>query len=109
MHFSARIIIYCLSFMMAPAFPGTAPPVLPTVDYSVGDIKNTLTPILGKGSDGGIEVGGIGSHDAGVLHEHGSGDAQVGPQGAEVCLTQTFVIGVSILDCQYEFYSRTDS
>jgi hypothetical protein len=106
----AQSIVYYLLFMTALAFPRaeppTEPPVLPTIHYDIGDIKNTLTPILGKGSDGGIEAGGIGSHDAGVLHEHGSGDAQIRPKGAEVCLTQTFVIAVSVLDC---VLTRADS
>lgn len=77
-----------------------APTPLGTISYNIpGVINSTLTPILGKGSDGGLEVGGIGSHDTpgGVVHEHGTGDAQIGPEGVEVCLTQTFVVGVSLL------------
>lgn len=67
-------------------------PTLPTIDYGLG----TITPILGKGSLGGIEVGGIGAHDLpGILEEHGTGDAQVGPGGVEVCLSQTFTIAVN--------------
>jgi len=81
------------------AFPRTEPPALPTIPYDIGNIKNTLVPILSKGQDGGIKVGGIGSHDAGELHEHGSGDAQVGSESVEVCLTQTFVIAVSVMAC----------
>lgn len=82
--------------------PGQAPsptPTLPPITYNIpGAVNSTLIPILGKGSDGGIEVGGIGSHDtpSHVVHEHGNGDAQVGPSGVEVCLTQTFVVGVRI-------------
>jgi len=95
---------FCLCFCAATIFalpqPGqaapAATPTLPAIVYNIpGVINNTLIPILGKGSDGGIEVGGIGSHDTpgDVIHEHGNGDAQVGPDGVEVCLTQTFVIG----------------
>jgi hypothetical protein len=75
---------------------------LPAIVYNIpGVLNNTLIPILGKGSMGGIEVGGIGSHDTPkhVIHEHGNGDAQVGPSGVEVCLTQTFVVGVRLRVC----------
>lgn len=102
MYFSVQFIAHSLSAIVALALPPTRLPVapmpaLPTIYYDVGDTKNTLTPLLDKGSDGGVEVGGTGSHDAGVLDEHGTGDAQVGPKGADVCLTQAFVLGVSVL------------
>lgn len=78
-----------------PAAP--APTPLGTISYNIpGILNSTLTPFLGKGSKGGLEVGGIGSHDTpgGEVHEHGTGDAQIGPGGVEICLTQTFVVKV---------------
>ncbi|KZP24465.1 hypothetical protein FIBSPDRAFT_929931 [Athelia psychrophila] len=71
-------------------------PTLPAIIYNIpGVLNSTLIPILGEGPDGGIEVGGIGEHSAPGLgvYEHGNGDAQVGPGGIEVCLTQTFEVG----------------
>lgn len=77
-----------------------ATPTLPTIVYGIpGILNDSLTLILGKGSDEGIEVGGIGAHSTpnGVIHEHGTGDAQIGPDGIEVCLTQTYVVGVRVV------------
>lgn len=85
----------------------TSTPTLPAIIYNIpGVLNSTLIPILGKGSDGGIEVGGIGEHSAPGLgiHEHGDGDAQVGPGGIEVCLTQTFEIGVSTLQTHLQMH-----
>jgi len=71
-------------------------PYLPTITYNIpGILNSSLTPILGKGPDGGIEVGGVGAHSGlgGAVYEHGTGDAQVAPGAIEVCLTQTFEVG----------------
>lgn len=78
----------------------TAVPTLPAIIYNIpGILDSKLIPILGEGSDGGIEVGGIGEHTtpSGIIYEHGTGDLQIGPGGVEVCLTQTFVVGVCFL------------
>ena len=99
--FQSLVFVACMTgtslALPQPGQPAAPALTLGTINYNIpGILNNTLTPILGKGSDGGLEVGGIGSHDTkgGEVHEHGNGDAQVGPKGVEVCLTQTFVVKV---------------
>lgn len=82
----------------AVAVAARSTPTLPTISYNIGPLNQSLTPILGiDNSTGNVVVGGIGEHDLpGVAYEHGNGEADIGSTGIQVCLTQTFIVGVCL-------------